>query len=218
MRKKEISVFDHYRNLKTDREILRDSRKAVVWFNTQLKKLGSIPDRKVILTDTGKNRKLRNEPIYGKMFLFFYDAKTKTDLNYFDRFPIVIPIESVTTNIGSRGFLGLNLHYLEPTLRIRFLNLLFDIKNNKRNDVTTRFTLTYKLLKKTKKLKAFQPCLKIYLTDPRHIQSSMLELSYPDWITVSMLPTEFFVSYKSKASGAKVSNLNVWSDSRRKIK
>lgn len=230
MAKKETSIFDYFRKLTSQtgdtkkenninyRELLRDSRYAVNWFNDKLKELGQIPDRRVILADTGKNRRLRQEPIYGKMFLFYYDAKTKNKLKYFDRFPIVIPIQSIRTSDGNEGFIGLNLHYLSPELRVKFLDKLFDLTNNQRKDTTTKFALTLSLLQKASKLKAFKPCLKIYLTNPNHIESSMLELSYQDWIIVSLLPTEKFVTYRNKAAGSPVKSSKVWSDSRKKIK
>lgn len=211
------SIFDQFRSL-TSRQLIPKTQQAIDWYSKTIKSLGGVPSREVILSDTSKDRKIRKSPIYGKMFLFFYDAKTKEDLKYFDRFPIVIPIEPYVHENGSRGFMGLNLHYLPPLLRMKFLDKLHELTNNKKYNSTTKFKLTYEFLSGSAKLKEFKPCLKIYLTKPNHIKSSMLELSYPDWVTVSLLPTEFFVTYKNNGNGRRYSKEKVWADSRSKIK
>ena len=213
---KDKSIFDQFRSL-TSRQLIPKTQKAIDWYQQTLKGLGS-STRESLLTDTSADRRLRKSPVYGKMFIFFYDAKTKEDLKYFDRFPIVIPIEPYEHENGSKGFIGLNLHYLPPLLRMRFLDKLHEIKNNNKNNNTTKFKLTYELLSGASKLKEFKPCLKIYLTNPNHIKSNMLEINYPDWVSVSLLPTELFVTYKNNGRGRRYSKEKVWADSRRKIK
>jgi hypothetical protein len=50
---------------------------------------------------------LTNRIITGEMYLFAYDPKTKEDLPYYDRFPLVFPFRKV-----KGGFYGINMHYL----------------------------------------------------------------------------------------------------------
>jgi hypothetical protein len=48
----------------------------------------------------------------GNMYLFSYDPKHKDTLPYYDRFPLIFPI-----NKAKGGFLGITMHYLTPILR-----------------------------------------------------------------------------------------------------
>src|SRR4051812_30598339 len=56
----------------------------------------------------------------GTMIMYFYDAKLKDVLPYWDQFPLVFPIE-----IYDDGFLGINLHYLPPMLRAKLMDALY---------------------------------------------------------------------------------------------
>ena len=62
---------------------------------------------------------LDNDSIVGNMYMFFYDPKLKKELPYYDSFPLVIVVGP-----AEGGFLGLNLHYLPPTLRAKFLDAM----------------------------------------------------------------------------------------------
>ena len=104
------------------------------------------------------------------------------------------------------GFLGLNLHYLPPVLRAKFLDSLLDVTNNKRYDETTKFSVTYDLLKRASKYKYFKPCIKHYLSS--HVRSRFARVEPPEWEIATFLPIADF---------QKVSQQKVWADSRRKI-
>ena len=67
------------------------------------------------------------------------------------------------------GFYGLNLHYLPPTLRAKFLDGLMDTMNNKKYDETTKFQINYSMLQRAAKLKYFKACYKHYLNN--HVRS-----------------------------------------------
>ena len=62
---------------------------------------------------------LTSRQVIGSMFMFFYDPKHKEKLPYYDTFPLAIIIGR-----AEGGFLGLNLHYLPPTLRAKALDAL----------------------------------------------------------------------------------------------
>ena len=47
------------------------------------------------------------DSITGSMYMFFYDAKHRDKLPYWDSFPLVIAVGP-----AEKGFYGLNLHYL----------------------------------------------------------------------------------------------------------
>ena len=48
------------------------------------------PSRQALLAD---RQRLKNNAIIGRMYFYFYDPKTKDKLPYYDRFPLVLPIE-----------------------------------------------------------------------------------------------------------------------------
>ena len=120
------------------------------------------------------------------MFTYFYDPKFKETLPYYDRFPLIIMLES-----AGGGFYGLNLHYLAPKERMMFFANLMDFKNNKKYDDTTRFQLNYSMLKGASKLRAFKPCFKRYLTS--QIKSQVAEIQPSEWELAIFLPTDQFV-------------------------
>lgn len=140
----------------------------------------------------------------GRLFFFFYDAKLKKELPYWDKFPLVIPIE-----IYNDSFLGLNLHYLHPTYRTILLDKLETILTNKKYDDTTKMKISYSYLKKASKIlpKEAKPCIKKYLYT--HVQSKFLPISAEDWEIVVFLPWEDFTS--STRSG--ITKQEVWQDS-----
>jgi hypothetical protein len=168
------------------------------WFQNQMKQMGDI-NRNKLLKDPGLQKRQRMG--VGNMYMFFYDAKHRKTLPYYDRFPLTIIVDR-----APGGFYGLNLHYLHPTLRARLMDELLAVTTNKRFDETTKFKLNYKILKSANKLKAFAPCFKHYLT--KHVASQLALVEAPEWEVALFMPTEQFQG-KSKRS--------VWAESKRKI-
>lgn len=144
---------------------------------------------------------LKNRSLIGSMQMFFYQPKHRETLPYYDSFPLVIVIGP-----AKGGFLGLNLHYLPPILRAKFLDALLEITNNDRYDESTKFDLSYDLLKKSTKFKYFKPCVKHYLND--QVRSRFARVPAPEWEIATFLPTADW----QKASGSKV-----YADSRKMI-
>lgn len=136
----------------------------------------------------------------GRMYFYFYNPKTKDKLEYYDIFPLVIPIE-----MHNDGFLGLNLHYIPPKDRVILLDKLSTVLNNDSYDATTKFRLSYDYISKARRLFEAKPCLKKYLFT--HVQSKMLEITADEWDIAVFLPFESFM---------KESKSKVWSDSRKK--
>ncbi|NBV11464.1 MAG: hypothetical protein EBS04_08415, partial [Chitinophagia bacterium] len=113
-------------------------------------------------------QRLRDKSFIGKMYFYFYDPKTKDSMPYYDRFPLVIPIERY-----SDGFLGLNLHYIHPRQRIILLDKLSETATNKRFDEKTKLRVNYDYLKSASTAFEAMPCIKRYLFT--QIQSRFLE-------------------------------------------
>jgi hypothetical protein len=165
------------------------------WLTTKISNLQVT--RQALLQD---KERLRNTTFIGRMYFYYYDPKLKDMLPYYDRFPLVIPIEQ-----HSDGFLGLNLHYIDPKQRIILLDKLSEFATNSAYDETTRLRMSYSMLKKASRVYEKKPCLKKYLY--KHIDSRFLEISADEWDIAAMLPVESFVG----ASSSKV-----WAESRKK--
>ena len=166
------------------------------WFRKRIQRLTRV-NREQLMREDEITRKATHS--YGSMFMYFYDPKTKDKLPYYDTFPLVIPVEP-----AEGGFRGINLHYLPPILRAKFLDALLDATNNKKYDETTKFRLTYNILNGARKMRYFKPCFKHYLLN--HVKSRFAEVPAPEWEIATFLPTAQW----KKASAGKV-----YSDSRK---
>jgi len=111
------------------------------------------------------NKRLVSRIAIGRMYLFHYDPKTKDQLPYYDRFPLIFPFQRV-----DGGFYGINLHYLPHILRARLMDRLLDLANNKVYDDTTKLKISYQILSSSSKFKYFEPCVKHYLNS--HVKPS----------------------------------------------
>lgn len=174
------------------------SKESRAWFMNKAKNL-NVSRSKLMKEDPIE---LRSRPAVGKMYMYFYDPKHKETLPYYDRFPLIVMVGP-----APKGFMGLNLHYLPLATRAKFLDALLDTINNERYDESTRFRLSYEMLKRASKLKAFRPCLKRYLSS--HVRSRLAMVPAPEWEIATFLPTADF---------EKASSSQVYRDSRRKMR
>lgn len=168
------------------------------WFRRKMRSIRSVNRASLMNEDPVE---LKSKQIAGSMFMFFYDPKFKETLPYYDSFPLVIVVGP-----AEGGFYGLNLHYLPPVLRAKFLDALMDITNNRMYDETTKFRLSYEVLQRASKMKYFKPCFKHYLT--KHVKSKFALVPAPEWEIATFLPMADF----QKATVNKV-----YSDSRKKL-
>jgi hypothetical protein len=160
---------------------------ARAWLRQEVANLN--PNRSAMMRD---REKLRNRTMIGRMYFYFYDPKHKATLPYYDRFPLVLPVERYPD-----GFLGLNLHYIHPKQRIILLDKLSDFATNSKYDETTRLRLTYATLASATKAFEATPCIKRYLFN--HVESRFLEITADKWDIAALLPFEYFVgASKSK--------------------
>lgn len=173
------------------------SAKAKEWFVDRVKELNGKINRKALLNDDKLQQ--RSKAIWGNMYMFAYDPKFKEELPYYDRFPLVLVIGP-----APGGFLGLNLHYLHPKIRAKFLDKLLGTITDDKLTEKTRLKIRYSLLASAKRLREFSPCLKHYLTG--HMKTRPSQVFAPDWETAIFLPTEHF-------KGA--TKTQIWLDSRK---
>ena len=157
------------------------SRDARNWLRSKIPALR--PTKAQLMQD--RNR-LRSASIIGRMYFYFYDPKTKDKLPYYDKFPLVIPIERYPD-----GFLGLNLHYIHPKQRIILLDKLSEIATDNNFDANTKLRISYDYLSRASRLFEAKPCIKRYLFS--HVQSRFLEITADEWDIAALLPVESFM-------------------------
>ena len=168
--------------------------KSVQWYQAQVRKLGTLSGTNIMR----EREFLVNRVLPGKMYLFFYDPKHKNKLPYYDRFPLVLPLEKY-----SDGFLGINLHYLPIPLRIKLLDRLVDFSNNTKFDESTKLNVSYQNLKRVRLIK---PTIKRYLAGK--VKSRFRRVDADEFTVATLLPVQRF---------SKASESEVWKDSRKMI-
>ena len=168
------------------------------WFRTTARKT-SVTAETLIRSE---RTRYKNRVSMGKMYLFNYDPKHKATLPYYDRYPLIFPVQP-----ADGGFYGINMHYLPHVLRARLMDALYSLSRDKRYDEKTRLKLSYSILNGAAKYKAFKPTFKRYLTN--HVRSRFIEITSSEWDIALMMPLQKF---------AKASASEVWRDSRKTAK
>lgn len=157
---------------------------ARAWLGDKISRVRIPSNRSNVLNDASR---ISARAFIGKMYFFAYDAKYKDVLPIWDKFPLVIPMDTYDD-----GFLGLNLHYLDPGSRLVLLDRLHDFINNDKYDDTTRFNLSYSLLSTSRRYRMIEPCIKRYLF--QHIMSSLIYIEPDNWETAVFLPVQKFIT------------------------
>jgi len=155
-------------------------------FAQQMISKASIPmNRSNVLNDA---KRITAFAAVGRMFMFRYDPLTKEKLPQWDEFPLVIP-----TTVTGDGFTGINLHFLDVDNRISILDGLSIFLNNDKYDNSTRFLLSYDLLKTMSRFSSIRDCIRRYLYD--QMVSPLLYVEPNNWQTAIFLPVANMRSY-----------------------
>ena len=167
--------------------------RSVDWFKSKIAEFGK-PGALDLIRDGKRSKKV----FFGRLNMFFYDPKLKKKLPYYDRFPLVLPLEKYND-----GFLGINLHYLPIPLRIKLLDRLVDFSNNTKFDESTRLNVKYQNLKR---VRLIRPTIKRYLAGK--VKSRFRRVDADEFTVATLLPVQRF---------SKASEREVWKDSRKMI-
>lgn len=171
------------------------------WLLQKMAKLSpSYQDRMEIIRDREQQR---SRVMIGRMYFFFYTPKTKAMLPYWDRYPLVIPLQGYDD-----GFLGLNLHYIYPKDRLILLQQLSRTMSGPVENERSRLRLSYPILRAMHQAYRATPCIKRYLKP--HIMSRFIEIPPAEWNIAAALPAQQFASKTS------VRREEVWKDSKEK--
>ena len=182
-----MSIFDEISKLK------KSGKEPYQWYRNRIKELGTPSQAQLI-----RDGKITGRVNFGALNMFIYDPKLKNKLPYYDTFPLVLPIESY-----SDGFLGINLHYLPISLRIRLLDRLNDFSNNTKFDESTVLNVSYD---KVKNLQSIKPTIHKYLSG--YVRSRFRRIDADEFVIATLLPVQRF----KKATASQV-----YSDSRRML-
>ena len=181
-----------------DEGLKPNSKQSIDWFRQMaLNTKSANPSNIINDTEPFKRIVTLKDTSIGKMYMFGYDPKLKAILPYYDKFPLIFPIEWYND-----GFLGINLHYLPPIIRAKLMDALYKTINNNKYNKTTKLNLSYNILKSATRFNSFKPCVKRYLFN--HVITPFMYVSPDEWDIALMLPTQRFVG----ASAA-----NVWKQS-----
>jgi hypothetical protein len=189
------NVFDQILNI-SGVEATKKANASVEWFRQKASNQRISPES-VLGGKEYKNNLMRGiKP--GSMYLFKYDAKTKDTLPYWDMYPLIFPI-----SMDSKGFIGINLHYLPPNLRASLFNNLMRFKSN---TPSKELAINYSILTKYSSLSYFKPCVKRYLYG--HVRSQFMYIAPEEWPIAIFLPLQRF---QKSGSG------KVYADSRKAV-
>lgn len=200
------NLFEKIQNLRAVSNIPERGRLAQDWFRQMVQSLfGTRRVRgkeEMLDADNAKLVPSSNSKfLSGRMFMFVYDPKSRMDLPYYDRFPLVLTLEHRGPNL-----LGLNLHYLPVLARARLFNSLLSFVTDDRYDSRTRIRATYQIIKKLSKLYPAMAIIKEY--DIKYIRTRLLEVHPRDWEIALFLPTEAF---------EKKGKQTVWDDTQKQM-
>ncbi len=161
------------------------TREATHWLRDALSQVGPIY-RDTLLTKEIVPRQISA----GNMYFFGYNPKNKTNLPFYDAFPLIVALE------WKKGYvLGLNLHYLRHYNRAVFLNYLLDYTNiedwYKAPDAFMK--VTYQKLKSSSGImnKFMKACVKRY--NYEQFVGSVKYVNSSDWKVIPFLPIDRFV-------------------------
>lgn len=153
------------------------------WLLQKMAKLNpTAQERGQILRDQAAQR---TRTMIGRFYFFLYNPKGKETLPYWDKFPMVIPLQRYDD-----GFLGLNLHYIYPKDRLILLQQLKRTMSGPIEDERTRLRLSYPILKAMHQAYRATPCIKRYLSG--HIMTRFIEVPPEEWDIASTLPVQDF--------------------------
>lgn len=161
------------------------------WYQSKIREFGIPTKRNLIETgDTGYRLNV------GNLNFFVYDPKHKKTLPYYDRFPLIIPVEEKFDH-----FLGLNFHYVSIPYRISLIEKLLRFKRIQQDEQRIIFEW-----RNIKYIKEVRPTIKKYLK--RHVRSPFIKIKDEELRLALMLPVQDF---------AKATRNKVYYDSRRMI-
>ena len=170
---------------------------SYIWFNEKVKELISISESPSELL-TKWERRANKVQLY-RFNMFFYDAKTKKTLPYFDMFPLVFPLRRL-----GNSFTGINAHYLPPSFKEDFFNIYNKFALNDEFDETTLYRMTWS---KISRFKIMRPLIRQYSLS--NIKSRFLVLNADEVPTALALPLTRLVKTNATFNRNVIQNVRI---------
>lgn len=168
---------------------------SINWFRQKSASTAVTPQS---LIRTAPRKVEKPDSLVGRMMLFSYEPLHAKTLPYYDRYPLIFPVD-----IKSDGFTGINMHYLPHPQRAMLMDGLYQVGLT---DDGTQIQVTYDILQAFSRLKYFRPCFKRYLNT--QVKSRFVVLEPEEWNIALFLPLERF---------AKASKMTAQADSIKKV-
>jgi hypothetical protein len=178
------------------------ARKSLAWFDEQVKILSNRVSPASLMQNSNRKTSIL---IPGKMYLYWYDAKYKDTLPYYDMLPLCIPFAR-----DAETFTGLNFHYLPYKMRAVLLKNLLDFSTAKKLTEKSRLQMAWDYIGGISRYRGVSAAVHKYRYD--HLQSQFLEIPATQWFLALCLPVEKFVSGESNY---RYDKKRVWYDSMR---
>ena len=198
------NVFDAMDAMFLETGLSRGSQQAIQWYKSLVREMFEGTDlspEETVLRDKSRLVQKSGYKRLGSMYLFNYLPKTRSKMKYFDTLPLVFIIQ-----FKKDGFLGLNLHYLAPSMRERFFQMLRLRTRGSIENKWSKIDTPYEILKSMRQFRYYRPCIKRYLT--KYIGSRILHIYPKDWDLAIHLPIDRF---------KKAHRSQVWMESRQKL-
>lgn len=192
------SIFENISKEAFVEGITPQTQASMQWFGTKLQTMAGINTNDLFRDEKLKQRStlLVNKSLIGTMHMFQYDPETKSELPYYDRYPLVIIVGK-----AKGGFRAINLHYLPVQLRIRFLDNLYKISTLENN-----FNSEWDDLNRGRIKKFIKPIIKTYLTP--NIKGRIAQVHKNEWDIAAFLPFHKFMKRNEQV---------VWRDSFKQV-
>lgn len=185
------NIFEKERYLKARFTLDYAVERSASWYWRKIQELKNISPTQLM-----KHRdQYRERPQRGEVYCFYYHAKHRDTLPYYDMFPLVLPLRTYKD-----GFLGMNFHYITPRHRIL---LVEEIK--KHGSGPKGLTVSYDVVASFASSKYAEPTIKRYLYS--QMGTPLRRIEAPDIPTALLVPCERFVKQKKES---------VWRDYKRK--
>lgn len=194
------------------------SKAAFDWFRSEVKNLMLTVSGNELMREVDGNKFIMSRNAgqsVGRMVMFFYDPKLKKELPYYDRWPLIFVIGPKKGANGEAGFLGLNMHYLEPRLRKQLFEALYTTINAKAYSQNKRLQISWDIIKNVSQSGLYAPCVKHYLNP--YVRSQFVMVHHDNWNEVLYLPNERFErggKGRGGRYGGPISLTEVWRRSR----
>lgn len=160
----------------------RNTAKSISWFSKYIPKAYNKVRTSQVMRDANL---YADKIIPGDMYFFVYDALHKEKLPVWDAFPLIFPWDSWTKN-GVSYFIGINLHYLPPMLRLKAMQALLTLRNRKSYKAGTRLKISWQVLSALSESKLFKHSVKMYRMD--QVRSRFIRVPPASWEMAMFLP------------------------------